>query len=315
MRNLTPSELFSKGIDAMNNNEFLMAEKYFLASLFELSKKPEDYVSLLGSLDQLSLYLYPKGNFESKDRALEFYKLFSRVDVNVSEGFAYALINGTLGDPDYTEAIKQISKAWYDRKLFIIASLLNEGKGFEKDSAKAAIILKSKSLKISHRSKQAKELYDSIGIEIKLNEDQVEKEIGEILSDIFKNSTLKLDKYPVDTESMLIKFFENIKNIPDIDIKTLEELKSEKKESDFEYQKRNLEAIYSAASLAPVFKENTKFCINQFAGLMPYIAYGDVMANKYVIRAGSDYNDKSETNSVIVEYDSIDELVNDGWRL
>ena len=48
---------------------------------------------------------------------------------------------------------------------------------------------------------------------------------------------------------------------------------------------------------------------------MPYIAYADVMANKYVIRAGSDYNDKSETNSVIVEYDSIDELVNDGWRL
>jgi len=313
MRNLTPSELFSKGYDAMNNNEFLMAEKYFLASLFELSKKPEDHVSLLGSLDKLSLYLYPKGNFESKDRALEFYKLFSRVDVNVSEGFAYALINGTLGDPDYTEAIKQISKASYDRKLFIIAYLLHEGKGFEKDSAKAAIILKS--LKISHRSNQAKELYDSIGIEIKLNEDQVEKEIGEILSDIFKNSTLKLDKYPVDKEYMLIKFFENIKNIPDIDIKTLEELKSEKKESDFEYQKKNLEAIYSAASLAPIFKPNAKFCVNQFVGLMPYIAYGDVMANKYVIRAGIDYNDKSETNSVIVEYDSIDELVNDGWRL
>jgi hypothetical protein len=84
---------------------------------------------------------------------------------------------------------------------------------------------------------------------------------------------------------------------------------------DKEYQKRNLKAIYSAASLAPVFKENAKFCVNQFAELMPYIAYGDVMSYKFVIRATSDYNDKSETNSVIVEYDSIDELVNDGWRL
>lgn len=84
---------------------------------------------------------------------------------------------------------------------------------------------------------------------------------------------------------------------------------------DKEYQKTNLEAIYSAASLAPVFKQNAKFCVNQFAGLTPYIAYGDVMSYKFVIRATRDYNDKSETNSVIVEYGSIDELVNDDWRL
>ena len=84
---------------------------------------------------------------------------------------------------------------------------------------------------------------------------------------------------------------------------------------DKEYQKKNLEAIYSAASLAPVFKTNAKFCVNQFAGLTPYIAYGDVMDYKFVIRATSDYEDKSETNPVIVEYGSIDELLNDGWRL
>jgi len=84
---------------------------------------------------------------------------------------------------------------------------------------------------------------------------------------------------------------------------------------DKEYQKKNLEAIYSAASLAPVFKTNSKFCVDQFAGLTPYVAYGDVMGYKFVIRATNDYNNKSETNPVIVEYGSIDELVNDGWRL
>ncbi len=84
---------------------------------------------------------------------------------------------------------------------------------------------------------------------------------------------------------------------------------------DKEYQKKNLEAIYSSASLAPVFHPNAKFCDKQFAGLTPYIAYGDVMDYKFVIRASSDYNDKLGTNPVIVEYGSIDELVNDGWRL
>lgn len=84
---------------------------------------------------------------------------------------------------------------------------------------------------------------------------------------------------------------------------------------DKEYQKTELEKIYFAASLAPFFQMNDKFCVNQFAGLMPYIAYGDVMGYRFIIRATSDYSDKSITNSVIAEYGSIDELVNDGWRL
>jgi len=318
MRNLTPSELFSKGYDAMNNKDFSMAEKYFLASLFEISKKQEDYTILLGSLDKLSLYLYPQGNFENKDRVLEFYELFSRVDVNVSQGFALALINGVLGDPDYTKAIKQISKARYNEKLFIIAYLLNEGKGLEKDSAKAAIILKSKTFEHSDRAKQANELYDSIGIEIELNEDQVEKEIDEILSDIFKNLTLQLDNYPGDIESMLIKFFENIKNIPEIDIKTLEELKSENNESDFEYQVRNIENVFDTGRMSPSFRINSKYCIGKFKNMFPYISYNDLLNHNYIIRARplGEYNSfDSEDREIIVKYDSIEQLVQDGWRL
>lgn len=318
MRNLTPSELFSKGYDAMNKEDFLMAEKYFLASLFELSKKQDDYAILLGCLDKLSLYVYPQGNFENKDRVLEFYKLFSRVDSNVSQGFAVALINGVLGDPDYTEAIKQISKAHDDEKLFIIAYLLNEGKGLEKDSTKAAIILKSKTFKYSDRAKQANELYDSISIEIELKEDQVEKEIDEILSGIFKNLTLKLDEHPFDNESMLIKFFENINNIPEIDIKTPEELKSENKESDFEYQVKNIENIFDTASMSPSFKINSKYCIGKFENMSPYISYNDVRNYNYIIRVRTlgEYNlYDSIDREIIVKYDSIEQLVQDGWRL
>ena len=80
-------------------------------------------------------------------------------------------------------------------------------------------------------------------------------------------------------------------------------------------QIKNLDAIYADASMAPVFRSNAKYCVDQFAGLTPYISYGDIMEYKYVIRATSDYEDKSDTNPVIIEYGSIEELVNDGWRL
>lgn len=85
-------------------------------------------------------------------------------------------------------------------------------------------------------------------------------------------------------------------------------------------QLRNLGLIYRDASLAPVFKSNPKHCKGEFADSVPYIAYGDVMDYKYIIRArplladtngGFDY----EERKVIVEYESIEALVDDGWRL
>jgi len=53
---------------------------------------------------------------------------------------------------------------------------------------------------------------------------------------------------------------------------------------DKEYQKKNLEAIFSAASCAPVFKSNPKHCIGKFADLIHYISYDDVMNYKFIIR-------------------------------
>ena len=317
MRNLTPSELFSKGYNAMKKEEYSMAEKYFLASLFENTKQA-DYVSLLGSLDQLSLYLYPQGNCESKDRALEFYKVFSRVDDNVSLGYAMAIINGVFGDADYNEAIRQLSKAKFVDKLFITAYLLNEGKGFEKDEYKAALFLKSKIFKYSNRKQQAQKLYDSIGIKIELDQDELDKKIYDDLKKIFKGFTIELEEYPTNKESLLIEFFKNKENIPDIEIATNEELTIAKEESDFDWQVRNIENIFHAASMSPVFKINSKYCKEQFANVTPYISYNDVLNDKYIIRArphGENNSFDSEEREIIKQYKSIEELVKDGWRL
>ena len=88
--------------------------------------------------------------------------------------------------------------------------------------------------------------------------------------------------------------------------------------SDFEYQKKNLEAIYSAASMAPVFKSNPKHCTGKFADLTPYISYNDVMSYKFIIRGRPNDEHNSfdfQEREIIAEYDSLESLVNDGWRL
>ena len=85
--------------------------------------------------------------------------------------------------------------------------------------------------------------------------------------------------------------------------------------NDTGYQKENLEAIYKAASLSPVFKSNPKY---NTGNLTPYISYNDIMANKYIIRIrpleiqNSFDGGKRE---IVAEYESVEELVNDGWRL
>ena len=87
---------------------------------------------------------------------------------------------------------------------------------------------------------------------------------------------------------------------------------------DKEYQKKNLESIFKDASMAPVFRRNDKYCIGKFKDLTPYISYNDVMEYKYIIRGRplGEYNSfDSKEREIIVEYESIDDLVNDGWQL
>ena len=83
-------------------------------------------------------------------------------------------------------------------------------------------------------------------------------------------------------------------------------------------QKKMLEAIFRVASFAPIFKSNPKHCINKFADFTPYISYKDLIKSKLFIRGcpiGSKSCSDTGQRDIIVEYDSIDELVNDGWQL
>ena len=88
---------------------------------------------------------------------------------------------------------------------------------------------------------------------------------------------------------------------------------------DHEYQKYYLERIFSSALIAPVFHRHPKYCINQFSDLIPYISYDDVMGYRYIIRGRPLMAEMNlydfEAREIIAEYDSIDELVNAGWRL
>lgn len=83
-------------------------------------------------------------------------------------------------------------------------------------------------------------------------------------------------------------------------------------------ERKRLEIIFRDPTFAPIFKQNPKYCVNQFAELTPYISHKDIIKNRVYIRGcpiGSGLSYDSGQRDVIVTYNSIDELVNDGWRL
>lgn len=122
------------------------------------------------------------------------------------------------------------------------------------------------------------------------------------------------NKIKLGTEKITIKESE-VETVTDYKLNIKEASIPKEENDERNYQRKNLEEIYFEASLAPIFKSNAKYCVGQFAERTPYIAYGDVMNFKFIIRATDDYNNKSESNPIIVEYESIEELVIDGWRL
>lgn len=89
-------------------------------------------------------------------------------------------------------------------------------------------------------------------------------------------------------------------------------------EDDKEYQKKHLTDIYSFASMAPVFKRHLKYCTGIYEGCIPYISFDDVMNYRYIIRGrptGINNRFDFEEREIIMEYETMDELINDGWRL
>ena len=90
--------------------------------------------------------------------------------------------------------------------------------------------------------------------------------------------------------------------------------------NDREYQITNLNRILEEGRLAPKFKRNLKFkerCDGCDGG--PYIRYSDIMDYKLIIREGNEktlYSSfANEETPIIAQYQSVEELVDDGWRL
>jgi hypothetical protein len=327
MRTLTTAELYSKGIDAMESKDYIIAEKYFLATISEYDKKKDDFSSFISSFDLLSIYLYAEGKFENKEKALRFFKTFNKLPCKVAQGYAIALINGVFGNNDYKEAILQLSNVNSIDQHLILAKLLHEGKGFKKDDYKAALLLKSTFLWSTPTIEYIK-LYKSIGIVIDLPYNELNAQVEIILYQIFDGNRLEDEDFPTGKDSLIVDFFEDKENIIDINILTDDELPTKKNETDFPFQvsqlhnlylqEKYIREIFEKLSMTPLFNFNPKYYQFRYENMTPYITYNDLVSDKYIIRVRpSDIMDSidNEEREIIVQYDSIKQMIGDGWTL
>ena len=95
---------------------------------------------------------------------------------------------------------------------------------------------------------------------------------------------------------------------------------------DIQREIRLISEVYEDAKYAPLLRWNLKFKTKQFDGMTPYICLNDICHHKYVVCAIPDRDvDKMfqeygmlqefSRREVIAEYNSIEEMVEDGWRL
>lgn len=91
-------------------------------------------------------------------------------------------------------------------------------------------------------------------------------------------------------------------------------------ETDFERQIRMIKEIYDCPQFSPQMHWNLKYKTEEFKNNTPYISIKDLIDYKYVICAIPDEEVEfmmMEFNrrKVVAEYDSLEVMVADGWRL
>ena len=88
--------------------------------------------------------------------------------------------------------------------------------------------------------------------------------------------------------------------------------------NDRDNQLRDLRAIFDGALLAPKFKHSKKYNTKSDEGC-PFIRYSDIKEHRYIIRRGGRnfYMDSlcDKETEVIAIYGSLEQLIDDGWRL
>jgi hypothetical protein len=315
MRELTTKELFKKGIDFLNNKELEKAETIFLNVMYSSSIESDNYQYLLGAVDKLALYIYTNEDPNYKDRGLRFFQTFYK-DRNVSLGYAIALLNDIYESNNYQEVLHYLSNAYSDDIAYLYGIMYNDGLGLKKDLQKAKILFSSRFIAYKFRD-DALKFMNGIDLNLDLNQEEINTEANKIIQELF------LEEYnfnnEFDLELLNKEFFENSENLPIIDKYTDKpNLINNQIHNESQYQITTLENLFSSASHSIIFKRNPKYCINKFEGLIPYIAYNDVMGDLYIIRGKSANNFDSFHNGkedVIIEYYSLETLVEDGWRL
>ncbi len=89
---------------------------------------------------------------------------------------------------------------------------------------------------------------------------------------------------------------------------------------DIKREVRLFKQVYDDAKYAPFVRWNPKYKTEKYNGMTPYICIDDIVNYKYVVCAIPDEEVKmmlqeQHRRNVIVEYNSIEEMVEDGWRL
>ena len=89
---------------------------------------------------------------------------------------------------------------------------------------------------------------------------------------------------------------------------------------DIKREVRLFKQVYEDAMYAPYVRWNPKYKTGKFKGMTPYICIDDICDYKYVICAipeavATTPLHELHRRNVIVEYNSIEEMVADGWRL
>ena len=85
-------------------------------------------------------------------------------------------------------------------------------------------------------------------------------------------------------------------------------------------QLKALKEIYRTANVSPVFRPNAKYASQIKENEVPYIALNDVLEELFIIRL-LPFDDVLQQfpitveGSMLVEYQSVEDLVKDGWEL
>jgi hypothetical protein len=197
MSGLTIEELFSNGLFSMESSDYTAAEKWFMSVLYRYCQTEEGYMESIGARDRLS-ELYAKGATPDEARALDYLESLSAVDKVAAKYYAYALINGVYGEPDYKTAIECLSRCFVDDQLYPMAYLLANGYGVEKNIQRAVCLLHAAQAEQDDRADELlKSLEEKHGSESDRS-DRVatKKKSWELLNEIYS----ELDITPVKPE-------------------------------------------------------------------------------------------------------------------